>query len=75
MYTKNIVQGFHAYAYILERHPELYEKLTFLAFLVPSRQALSIYRRYREEILKLIEDINQKLGRNKWRRSGDHGCE
>src|SRR5260221_5779509 len=64
--TKNIVQGFHAYAYLLERHPELYEKVTFLAFLVPSRQALSIYRRYREEILKLIEDINQKFGRNEW---------
>jgi len=29
-------------------------------------QALSIYRRYRKEILKLIEDINQKFGRNKW---------
>ena len=64
--TKNIVQGFHAYADILERHPELYEKVTFLAFLVPSRQALSIYRRYRKEILKLIEDINQKFGRNEW---------
>src|SRR5205807_5904589 len=57
--TKNIVQGFQAYEYLLERHPELYEKVTFLAFLVPSRQTLSIYRKYREEILKLIEDINQ----------------
>jgi len=64
--TKNIVQGFQAYAYILERHPELYEKVTFLAFLVPSRQTLSIYRKYREEILKLIEHINQKFGRNEW---------
>ncbi|HEX6477651.1 MAG TPA: trehalose-6-phosphate synthase [Ktedonobacteraceae bacterium] len=64
--TKNIVRGFHAYAYLLERHPELYEKVTFLAFLVPSRQGLSIYRKYREEILKLIEDINQKFGRNEW---------
>ena len=64
--TKNIVLGFHAYAYMLERHPELYEKVTFLAFLVPSRQALSIYRKYREEILKLIEDINQKFGRDEW---------
>ncbi len=44
----------------------LIEAVTFLAFLVPSRQALSIYRRYREEILKRIEDINQKFGRNKW---------
>src|SRR5207302_4570760 len=60
------VQGFHAYAYLLERHPELYEKVIFLAFLVPSRQALSIYRKYREEILKLIEDINQRFGRNEW---------
>lgn len=64
--TKNIVQGFHAYAYLLEKHPELYEKVTFLAFLVPSRQALSMYRKYREEILKLIEESNQKFGRNEW---------
>jgi trehalose 6-phosphate synthase len=64
--TKNIVRGFHAYAYLLERHPELYGKVTFLAFLVPSRQRLSLYRRYREEILKLIEEINQKFGRNGW---------
>jgi trehalose 6-phosphate synthase len=64
--TKNIVRGFHAYAYVLERHPELYEKVTFLAFLVPSRQGLSVYRKYKEEILKLIEEINQKFGRNEW---------
>ena len=59
--TKNIVQGFQAYEYLLERHPELYEKVTFLAFLVPSRQTLSIYRKYREEILKLIERLPENV--------------
>lgn len=64
--TKNIVQGFQAYAYLLEQHPELHEKVTFLAFLVPSRQAVPEYRKYKEEVLTLIEQINQQYGRNRW---------
>jgi trehalose 6-phosphate synthase len=64
--TKNIVLGFQAYALMLEQHPELLGKVTFLAFLVPSRQTIAAYRRYKNEILKLIEDINQKYGREGW---------
>ena len=65
--TKNIVQGFQAYEYMLEHHPELHSRITFLAFLVPSRQTVPIYRRYKHEILKIIEEINQKFGQEDWK--------
>ncbi len=47
--TKNIVRGFQAYAQVLDEHPELYGKVAFLAFLVPSRQAIPHYKRYADE--------------------------
>src|SRR6266571_5497548 len=64
--TKNIVRGFQAYAQMLDEHPELLGKVTFLAFLVPSRQALPIYQRYNTEVLKIIEEINSKYGSSEW---------
>jgi trehalose 6-phosphate synthase len=65
--TKNIVQGFQAYEHMLEHHPELHSRVTFLAFLVPSRQIVPIYRKYKDEILNLIEEINQKFGQEDWK--------
>src|SRR5581483_2255880 len=41
--------------------------ITFLAFLVPSRQSLALYRTYQSEVRKIIEDINQKYGSNGWK--------
>ncbi len=64
--TKNILRGFQAYEEVLEKHPELRGKVTFLAFLVPSRQTLPIYRRYTANVLALIEKINKKYGTEDW---------
>jgi trehalose 6-phosphate synthase len=64
--TKNILRGFQAYEQMLEEHPELHGKVTFLAFLVPSRQGLPIYRRYSAEVLSAIDDINTRYGTNDW---------
>jgi len=64
--TKNILRGFQAYAQMLDGHPELSGKVTFLAFLVPSRQALPRYQRYNTEVLKIIEEINSKYGSDEW---------
>lgn len=64
--TKNILRGFEAYDYVLEKHPELHGKVTFLAFLVPSRQTLPIYRRTTADVLALIEEINKKYGSEDW---------
>jgi trehalose 6-phosphate synthase len=65
--TKNILRGFQAYAQMLDEHPELRGKVAFLAFLVPSRQAIPQYKRYAHEVLKIIEDINAKYGTDEWR--------
>lgn len=64
--TKNILRGFQAYAQMLEIHPELLGKVKFLAFLVPSRQSLSEYKRYTGEVTKLIHDVNHKYGDKDW---------
>jgi trehalose 6-phosphate synthase len=64
--TKNILRGFQAFDQMLEDHPELHSKVTFLAFLVPSRQSLPIYRRTTSEVLAAIEDINNKYGTDEW---------
>src|SRR5215469_196936 len=65
--TKNIVRGFQAYAQMLDEHPDLLGRVTFLAFLVPSRGSLPEYRRYHSEVLKIIEEINQKYGSDHWK--------
>jgi trehalose 6-phosphate synthase len=64
--TKNIVQGFQAYQHLLDEHPELHENVEFLAFLVPSRETIATYRRYKEEVLKTIDETNQKFGKPDW---------
>jgi trehalose 6-phosphate synthase len=65
--TKNIVRGFQAYAQMLEEHSDLLGKVSFLAFLVPSRQGLPRYQRYNADVLKIIEEINQKYGLDEWK--------
>src|SRR5207244_6742941 len=50
----------------LDGHLELSGKVTFRAFLVPSRQALPRYQRYNTEVLKIIEEINSKYGSDEW---------
>jgi trehalose 6-phosphate synthase len=65
--TKNILRGFQAYDLLLEEHPELHGKVNFLAFLVPSRQALPIYRRYSSDVMSAMKTINEKYGTEAWR--------
>ena len=64
--TKNLVRGFQAYDLLLEKHPKLHGKVTFLAFLVPSRQTLQMYRRFDSDVRALIEEINNKYGTDDW---------
>ena len=64
--NKNVVRGFRAYELLLARHPELHGKVTFLAFLVPSRTHIRQYQRYMDEIHQIIEQINRKYGTEEW---------
>ena len=65
--SKNIVRGFRAYNLLLERHPELHGKVTFLAFLAPSRTRVRQYQRYAEEVDQQVQQVNNTFGTPEWR--------
>ena len=65
--SKNIVRGFNAFALLLKKHPELQKRVTFLAFLVPSRTHIRQYSRYLEEIKTVVGGINSSFGDENWK--------
>jgi len=64
--SKNLVRGFEAFELLLRRNPALRGRVRFLAFLVPSREQLPAYRRYREQVITLVHRINARHGRPGW---------
>src|SRR5581483_10296632 len=59
--SKNQVTGFRAFARLLELRPDLRRLVRFLAFLIPSRTDLSVYRAYRDRVYRQIEEINERF--------------
>jgi trehalose 6-phosphate synthase len=59
--SKNQQVGFLAFARLLEMRPDLCGRVVFLAFLVPSRTDLGVYRAYRDAVYRTIEEINQRF--------------
>ena len=64
--SKNIVRGFLAYDLLLQDHPELAERITFLALLQPSRQDVPEYAEYVERIHATVDEVNAKHRTDKW---------
>ncbi len=64
--SKNILRGFRAYDMLLDDHPDLRERVTFLALLQPSRQDVSQYQDYLERIRRVVADVNLKHGTADW---------
>jgi trehalose 6-phosphate synthase len=64
--SKNIVRGFEAFATMLEDHPELAGKVTFLAVLQPSRQDVPEYADYLAEIGATVAKVNAAHGGEGW---------
>jgi trehalose 6-phosphate synthase len=65
--SKNIVRGFLAYDILLQNHPELAERITFVALLQPSRMDVPEYAAYVERIKATVDDVNAKHGTGDWR--------
>jgi len=59
--SKNIVRGFEAFATLLEDHPELVGRVSFLALLQPSRQDVPEYADYLAEIGAIVARVNAAL--------------
>jgi trehalose 6-phosphate synthase len=64
--SKNIVRGFRAFDILLEDHPELLGRVTFVALLQPSRQDVAEYADYVERIRRVVADVNLKHGSVDW---------
>ncbi|MDQ3304770.1 MAG: trehalose-6-phosphate synthase [Actinomycetota bacterium] len=64
--SKNIVRGFRAFDLMLRDHPELTERVTFLALLQPSRQDVEEYADYTEAIRRVVADVNLDHGTADW---------
>jgi trehalose 6-phosphate synthase len=56
--SKNQIIGFKAFGRLLELRPDLRGRLRFLAFLIPSRTDLGVYREYREAVYEVIRKVN-----------------
>ncbi len=64
--SKNILRGFLAYGRMLQRHPEMRERVTFLAQLQPSRESIPEYARYSEAVQEAVEEINARHRTPEW---------
>jgi trehalose 6-phosphate synthase len=58
--SKNQQVGFLAFARLLEMRPDLCGRVRCLAFMVPSRTDLSVYRAYRDSVYETIDAINAR---------------
>lgn len=64
--SKNIVRGFRSFELLLEKHEELRGQVNFVAMLVPSRQELSLYQTYTDDVFELVDSINLEFGDDDW---------
>ncbi|MDQ4124446.1 MAG: trehalose-6-phosphate synthase, partial [Actinomycetota bacterium] len=58
--SKNVIRGFEAFGMVLDRRPDLASTARFVACLYPSRQSMPEYRRYSEEIDRVVADVNAR---------------
>jgi trehalose 6-phosphate synthase len=59
--SKNQQVGFKAFGRLLELRPDLRGRVRFLAFMVPSRTDLSVYRAYRDAVYCTIDEVNNRF--------------
>ncbi|HEY2326252.1 MAG TPA: trehalose-6-phosphate synthase [Gaiellaceae bacterium] len=58
--AKNIVRGFHAFATLLDEHPEWHGRVRLLALLDPSRQTIPEYVDYRQAIEGAARELEER---------------
>ena len=62
-YTKGILERLNALERMLEKHPELQQRFTFVQVAAPSRGALEEYQSFQERIHRATDRINARFGR------------
>ncbi|MDD3592208.1 MAG: trehalose-6-phosphate synthase [Sulfurovum sp.] len=65
-YTKGIPERLRAYRLLLEENPELHGKVVLFQVMVPSRGDIGKYANFKDEIERLIGEINGCFSRLGW---------
>src|SRR5690606_2010257 len=63
---KGIIQRLYAYEKVLIDHPEYFEKITLHMIIVPSRDNIPQYKQLRDDIDKLVGNINARFRTTNW---------
>jgi trehalose 6-phosphate synthase len=64
--SKNIVRSFLAFDLLLTEHPELRERVVFVALVYASREGLPEYLAYRQEVEQAAARVNERWAAGDW---------
>jgi trehalose 6-phosphate synthase len=64
--SKNVVRGFRAFGLLLDEHPELRGRVTFLASLMPSRTDVPEYADYLAQVGAVVAEVNARHHMEGW---------
>jgi trehalose 6-phosphate synthase len=65
-YTKGILERIRAIDLLLEENPELHEKIRLVQVVVPSRENVDRYSRFKSEVESLVSRVNGKYATAIW---------
>lgn len=65
-YSKGILQRLRAFEIVLENHPEYIDEVILFMIVVPSRDTIPQYKELKDEIDKLVGNINAKFRSTTW---------
>jgi trehalose 6-phosphate synthase/phosphatase len=64
--TKGLVERLVAYQELLRENKRLHKKVVMVMLAVPSRAEIEAYQQLKENIERLVADINQTFGKRRW---------
>ena len=65
-YTKGMPERFLAFERMLEKYPDIHEKVSLVQIVVPSRMDVEGYRDLKEQLDQLVGRINARFSKNGW---------
>ncbi len=65
-YTKGIVERLLAFRHLLNHHPQIHRRITLVQVVVPSRADIPKYREMKEEVERLVSEVNGKFSDAGW---------
>lgn len=65
-YTKGLPERLSAFRHLLETKPELHKNISLVQVVVPSREDIPRYIELKEQIQRMISEINGRFGNTEW---------